>query len=65
MSILCDLFGHKSNEGIHSGAEYMRIRGVQVDGLNRQHAWLQARCPRCGQWYDSGKLHLPMPGERG
>jgi hypothetical protein len=63
MNILCALFGHKSNEQVYSGAEYMTIRYVQVDGLNRHHACLFVKCPRCGEQYRAGMLHLPKPGE--
>jgi hypothetical protein len=31
MNILCRIFGHKSNENVYSGAEYMRIFSAQVD----------------------------------
>lgn len=59
MSILCDLFGHKSLEGIYSGAEYMKLTLRGIDGTGREHASLSAQCPRCGQWYKAGAIHLP------
>lgn len=59
MNILCRIFGHKTNEGIYSGAEYMRITWRSTDGIGREHAGLMAKCPRCGQQYGAGSVHLP------
>lgn len=58
MSILCRLFGHKSNEHVYDGGEYMRIRTGAIDGIGREHATLFATCPRCVQEYRAGQIHL-------
>ncbi len=59
MSLLCLLFGHKSRENDFSGGEYMRIRNRLIDGIGREHATLHANCPRCGNQYRAGMIHLP------
>jgi hypothetical protein len=60
MSILCALFGHKSNEDVYDGGQYVRIGSPQVvDGIGRHHATLYARCPRCGREYRAGSIHIP------
>jgi hypothetical protein len=58
-NILCTLFGHKSLEGVYSGAEYMRVLPTTIDGIGREHADLYARCPRCGCSYRAGRIHRP------
>lgn len=65
MNILCRIFGHKSNENVYSGAEYMRIFSAQVDGMGIQHVTLESRCSRCGKWHRSGQLHLPAHKKQG
>lgn len=57
MSILCNLFGHKSLEDVHSGGEYMRQRVYTTDGIGRIHVMLYARCPRCDKEYRAGMTH--------
>lgn len=59
MNPLCWLFGHRSTEGVHSGAEYMRVRPTSIDGISREHADLIARCPRCDERYTAGRIHRP------
>lgn len=60
MSILCAIFGHKTNENTYSGGEYMRIGASRpVDGISRIHATLYATCPRCEKEYRAGQVHLP------
>lgn len=59
MSIVCKLFGHGTQQGVHSGAEYMRVEPFVIDGIGREHAYLRARCPRCDAYYTAGKIHLP------
>lgn len=59
MSILCAIFGHKPQEHVHSGAEYMRVMASGIDGIGRRHAWLYAECQRCGKEYSAGKCHIP------
>jgi hypothetical protein len=59
MSILCLMFGHKPQERIHSGAEYMTVHPCGVDGINRHHAYLKAECQRCKESYVAGKIHIP------
>lgn len=58
MSILCELFGHKSLEGIYGGAEYMRVSQRAIDGTGRVHYRLIAVCPRCGSEYWNGAVHV-------
>lgn len=60
MSILCAIFGHKSNHGIHSGAEYMTLKARGVDGINRHHYATFSECPRCHVEYKSGMIHIPQ-----
>ncbi len=58
MSILCTLFGHRSNEHVYSGGEYMHVRyGPVVDGIGREHFDLYAKCRRCGKEYRAGRIH--------
>ena len=59
MSVLCAIFGHKSLEGVYSGAEYITFQRCGVDGIGREHARLIATCPRCGKKYKAGAIHLP------
>ena len=59
MNLLCLVFGHKSLEGIYSGAEYMRVVPGSIDGIGREHARLYAHCPRCEREYTAGAIHLP------
>lgn len=60
MSILCALFGHKSLENKYNGSEYMKVRIVHTDGIGRVHAHLTAECPRCGEKYNAGSIHVPQ-----
>lgn len=59
MNLLCLVFGHKSLQGIYSGAEYMRVVPGAIDGIGREHARLYATCPRCEREYSAGAIHLP------
>ena len=64
MSLLCMLVGHKTQEGVHSGAEYMRwISWSVIDGVGRDHRGLESKCSRCGECYVAGKVHMPKPYE--
>lgn len=56
---LCAVFGHRSREHDYSGGEYMRAELRAVDSMGIDHATLVARCPRCGDEYRAGALHLP------
>lgn len=60
MSILCLLFGHKSNENVYSGGEYMRATEGTTDGIGREHWTLYARYPRCDRTYRAGRIHGPL-----
>lgn len=60
MSLFCKLFGHKPQQDVWSGAEYMRWGNWgTIDGIGREHRSLTARCARCNQHYNAGKVHLP------
>jgi hypothetical protein len=59
MSILCALFGHKPRVNDYRGSGYMKVDPHVVDGLDVEHAWLYASCPRCGEEYMAGSIHLP------
>lgn len=59
MNILCAIFGHKANEHVYSGGEYMKVRPGAIDGIGREHATLYACCPRCGAEYRAGQIHRP------
>lgn len=59
MSIICAIFGHKPQEHIHTGAEYMQVQEMETDGISRRHARLYAECQRCKVEYVAGKCHLP------
>lgn len=61
MSILCALFGHKSNEDVYNGGEYVRvIVPGYTDNIGREHVWFKAHCRRCDEWYPAGKFHRPQ-----
>lgn len=60
MSLFCRLFGHKPQEGVWSGAEYMRWGNWgAIDGIGRDHRSLEAKCARCEKRYTAGKVHMP------
>ena len=59
MSILCAIFGHRDREDDYSGGEYMNVIIGAIDGIGRKHATLYATCPRCGNSYRAGMIHLP------
>jgi hypothetical protein len=60
MNLFCHLFGHKPQEGVYSGAEYMRWGSWgTVDGIGRDHRSLEAKCARCEKRYTAGKIHMP------
>lgn len=58
MSFLCSIFGHKPQQNVHSGAEYMRVTLGPVDGIKRVHCKLTAHCARCEKLYTTGRIHL-------
>ncbi len=63
MKLLCKLFGHKPPEyGAHralGGSEYMNVYMFTTDGMGTVHANITGCCPRCGQTYTVGKIHVP------
>lgn len=62
MNILCKIFGHQPPScSPLQGGDYVRIATSITDGIGREHAWLKGECPRCGQEYHVGKVHLPQP----
>lgn len=60
MGILCGLFGHKTNERVYSGAEYVDVVFGPIDGIGREHATLYGKCPRCEGRYRIGQMHRPQ-----
>ena len=58
--LICRWFGHKPHEKTYSGAEYMRARLGPVDGMDREHWTLYARCARCDRSYRAGQVHGPL-----
>lgn len=60
MSIICWLFGHKPQEGVWSGAEYMKAEIFTTDGVGREHYNLWADCARCDAKYHAGRVHGPL-----
>lgn len=60
MNLLCKLVGHKPQEGVYSGAEYMAARHRTTDGIGREHWVLIAQCARCNSTYRAGMLHGPL-----
>lgn len=67
MSILCWAFGHQPQPQLGYGSDmpYLRVSMFAIDGICRHHARLYARCPRCGEEYVAGKIHIPMDYVRG
>jgi len=68
MNLLCEIFGHKSNERVFSGGEYMTAREGTHDGIGRIHYTLYAQCPRCSATYRAGQIHhqwFEHQGEKG
>ncbi len=59
MSIICKLFGHQTLDGKYGGAEYFKECGSYVDNIGRWHLEMAANCPRCGERYITGKVHVP------
>ena len=60
MSIICKLFGHKPGMGYynHDGGGYLTVIGGPIDGLGTEHARVFSECPRCGERFKVGNLHL-------
>jgi hypothetical protein len=62
MSILCEMFGHRPDQGYykHDGWGYFDVREGATDGIGRIHGDLYCECARCGVRYQVGKLHIPQ-----
>lgn len=60
MKLRCQLFGHKMPVGYCGGNPYLKIWTIVTDGINREHAFLEAECPRCGEKYTVAMVHLPQ-----
>lgn len=63
MSLLCELFGHKTPTH-HSpysplgGGDYLEVKGrPKVDGIGRSHFTLLGTCSRCGETFKVGMVH--------
>lgn len=64
MGLLCWMFGHQPpcyTEG--SGGDYgqSRVRREGIDGCGREHARIEAECPRCNERYQVMRIHVPLP----
>ncbi|UKL14995.1 hypothetical protein hairong_090 [Pseudomonas phage hairong] len=59
MSLLCQLFGHKSVSGYAGMPPYVRIVGGGVDGIGTQHCRLMTKCRRCNETYQIASIHMP------
>jgi hypothetical protein len=57
--LLCALFGHRA-ERYGGSVCYGRVKGGNVDGIGREHYWLDMRCERCGQTFMAGRFHGPL-----
>jgi len=58
--LFCSIFGHKTNEKVFTGGEYMTISVGPIDGIGREHATLYGTCPRCRKVHRMGKIHRPI-----
>jgi uncharacterized protein with PIN domain len=66
MSFLCNVFGHKppSDYSRHSGTAgnaYLKTNHPVRDNVGRVHLHVYGSCPRCGQEYWVGIMHLHDP----
>lgn len=64
MSILCKMFGHQppvyGRKGWWSpGEEYAVVHVQARDGIGREHATVNAECPRCGKEFRLCRIHIP------
>lgn len=64
-NILCVLFGHRQRlyikRGSYSpGEKYMKVIPYAIDASGREYANITTDCPRCGENYTVGKIHLPQ-----
>ena len=58
----CIDFGHKhlNGEEFLGGRDaYFTITHIVLDGIGRYHAYLEAKCLRCGKNFRVGMVHLP------
>lgn len=63
MSIICKLLGHKPPQsfGPHSGmggGNYLELSHPKRDGIGRVHLYVYGNCPRCGERFQVGMMHL-------
>lgn len=66
MSVLCSVFGHKppKSYGPHSGmggGDYLKTKHPKRDNIGRVHLYVYGSCPRCGEEYKVGMMHLHDP----
>lgn len=61
-NIICQLFGHMPNRGYYrtEGGGYFDLKIGNTDGIGCVHGWLYCHCERCGEYYNVGKLHVPL-----
>jgi len=55
----CYFRDHVPERGWAKGLPYFRIKEKIIDGIGREHAYLEATCRRCGEKYIVGAVHLP------
>ncbi|WP_343577987.1 hypothetical protein [Pseudomonas sp.] len=63
MGILCTLLGHKppksvSKHAAMGGGDYLVPAQPHRDNLGRVHLHVYGDCPRCGERYQVGMMHL-------
>ena len=64
MKIICKLKGHEFPRDSCWGKPYLHISNTMEDGIGRVHAYLEAECARCGEWYHVANVHLPKEPAR-
>lgn len=68
MSILCAIFGHKppkdrSEHARLGGGDYLSLEHPYRDNIGRVHLYVFGSCPRCGERYQVGMVHLSQAGQ--
>ena len=60
MNVTCTIFGHHSEPGKLNTDEvgYLKVRVTMRDRDKYMHRIVQAKCSRCGKWFDVGILKM-------